>query len=375
MEIDKIKRVALGQASKREQEEVNVWVEGSEERKRLLADAKLFYGREMLGEDEISDRVERMWNRRRVLVGKRRAMTWLRRVGVAACVIGIAGIALWFAGETGNEKKNFVVANHKEVCLILPDGSAHGLSTSGKEAVNIPGFRVNREGTVQENGAVSQNADITNLEYNEIVVPRGGEYSLTLADGTVMRLNSDTRVRFPNTFAGEERRVFLVGEAYFEVARDTSRPFLVEFSEGVVQVLGTHFNVKARREQSAFATLVSGKVKVSSGKDSVVLKPGEYCEIKAGNRQLSVHEADMMSVLAWKNGEFVFKDASLEHVMNELACWYDMDVVYASDDLKGIKLHIYMNRTQTLEEALEIMSKMGNVIYQVQGRKIIVKKQ
>ena len=375
MEIDKIKRVALGQASKREQEEVNVWVEGSEERKRLLADAKLFYGREMLGEDEISDRVERMWNRRRVLVGKRRAMTWLRRVGVAACVIGIAGIALWFAGETGNEKKNFVVANHKEVCLILPDGSAHGLSTSGKEAVNIPGFRVNREGTVQENGAVSQNADITNLEYNEIVVPRGGEYSLTLADGTVMRLNSDTRVRFPNTFAGEERRVFLVGEAYFEVARDTSRPFLVEFSEGVVQVLGTHFNVKARREQSAFATLVSGKVKVSSGKDSVVLKPGEYCEIKAGNRQLSVHEADMMSVLAWKNGEFVFKDASLEHVMNELACWYDMDVVYASDDLKGIKLHIYMNRTQTLEEALEIMSKMGNVIYQVQGRKIIVNKQ
>lgn len=375
MEIDKIKRVALGQASKREQEEVNVWVEGSEERKRLLADAKLFYGREMLGEDEISDRVERMWNRRRVLVGKRRAMTWLRRVGVAACVIGIAGIALWFAGETGNEKKNFVVANHKEVCLILPDGSAHGLSTSGKEAVNIPGFRVNREGTVQENGAVSQNADITNLEYNEIVVPRGGEYSLTLADGTVMRLNSDTRVRFPNTFAGEECRVFLVGEAYFEVARDTSRPFLVEFSEGVVQVLGTHFNVKARREQSAFATLVSGKVKVSSGKDSVVLKPGEYCEIKAGNRQLSVHEADMMSVLAWKNGEFVFKDASLEHVMNELACWYDMDVVYASDDLKGIKLHIYMNRTQTLEEALEIMSKMGNVIYQVQGRKIIVKKQ
>lgn len=74
-----------------------------------------------------------------------------------------------------------------------------------------------------------------------------------------------------------------------------------------------------------------------------------------------------------ENGEFVFKDASLEHVMNELACWYDMDVVYASDDLKGIKLHIYMNRTQTLEEALEIMSKMGNVIYQVQGRKIIVK--
>ncbi|MFR6541827.1 MAG: FecR family protein [Butyricimonas virosa] len=375
MEIDKIKRVALGQASKREREEVNVWAEGAEERKRLLADAKLFYGREMPGEDEISDRVERMWKRRRVPVGKLSVYDVVASGGSGRMRDRGCCIALWFAGGSGNEKKNFVVADNKEVRLILPDGSAHGLSTSGEKTVNIPGFRVNREGTVQENGTECRNADITNLKYNEIVVPRGGEYSLTLADGTVMRLNSDTRVRFPNTFTGEERRVFLAGEAYFEVARDTSRPFLVEFSEGVVQVLGTHFNVKVRRGQSAFATLVSGKVKVSSGRDSVVLKPGEYCEIKTGNHQLSVHEADMMSVLAWKNGEFVFKDASLEHVMNELACWYDMDVVYASDDLKGIKLHIYMNRTQTLEEALEIMSKMGNVIYQVQGRKIIVKKQ
>ena len=128
MEIDKIKRVALGQASKREREEVNVWAEGSEERKRLLADAKFFYGREMPGEDEISDRVERMWKRRRVPVGKRLSMMWLLRVGVAACVIGVVGIALWFAGGSGNEKKNFVVADNKEVRLILTDGEYSGFS-------------------------------------------------------------------------------------------------------------------------------------------------------------------------------------------------------------------------------------------------------
>lgn len=159
------------------------------------------------------------------------------------------------------------------------------------------------------------------------------------------------------------------------MARDEARPFLVEFSEGVVQVLGTHFNVKARREQHAFTTLVSGKVKVSSGKDSVILKPGEYCEINTEAQQLSVHEADLMTMLAWKNGEFVFKDATLEYVMNELAVWYDMDVVYESEEVKHIKLHIYMDRTQTLEEVLKFMSKMGDMTYQIEGKKVTVKKR
>ena len=149
-------------------------------------------------------------------------------------------------GKNGNNDKTLVVADHKEVRLILPDGSAHGLSALGETAVNIPGFRVNREGTIQETGMTGTGG--TEVKYNEIVVPRGGEYSLTLADGTMMKLNSDTRVKFPNSFIGTERRVFLDGEAYFEVARDEARPFLVEFSEGVVQVLGTHFNVKPRRE-------------------------------------------------------------------------------------------------------------------------------
>lgn len=373
MEIDKIKRVALGQATSEEQEEVRTWAEMSGERERLLADAKAFYGRELPDDREIAEKVESMWRRRRVTLKKRRSMTWQRWVGIAASVVVVAGIAFWMIGKNGNNDKTLVVADHKEVRLILPDGSAHGLSALGETAVNIPGFRVNREGTIQETGMTGTGG--TEVKYNEIVVPRGGEYSLTLADGTMMKLNSDTRVKFPNSFIGTERRVFLDGEAYFEVARDEARPFLVEFSEGVVQVLGTHFNVKARREQNAFTTLVSGKVQVSSGSDSVVLKPGEYCEINAENQQLSVHEADLMAVLAWKNGEFVFKDASLEHVMNELAAWYDMEVVYASEEVKHQKLHIYMDRTRTLEEALQIMSKMGNMTYQIQGKKVIIKKR
>lgn len=375
MDIKKIKRVALGQATPEEQEEVNAWTEMSEERKRLLADAKAFYNKELPDDGEITEKVKCMWERRRVTLRKRRSMSRSYGVGIAASVLVIVGIAFWMIGKNGNIDKTLVVADHKEVRLILPDGSAHDLSVleTTTENMNIPGFRVNPEGTIQEIDMAE--TDVTKVKYNEIIVPRGGEYSLTLADGTIMKLNSDTRVKFPNSFIGTERRVFLDGEAYFEVARDEMRPFLVEFSEGVVQVLGTHFNVKARREQNAFTTLVSGKVQVSSGSDSVVLKPGEYCEIDTESRQLSVHEADLMAVLAWKNGEFVFKDASLEYVMNELAAWYDMEVIYASEDLKHIKLHIYMDRTRTLDEALQIISKLGSMTYQIQGKKVIVKKQ
>ena len=373
MNIDTIKRVALGQATPEEQEEVRAWAEMSEERKRLLADAKTFYGRELPDDQEIAEKVETMWRQRQITLRKRWSMTWQHWAGIAASLVLVVGITFWMIGENENNDQTLAVANHKEVHYILSDGSAHGLSTLRDTAVNIPGFRVSREGVIQENGMTG--TDVTEVKYNEIVVPRGGEYSLTLSDGTVMKLNSDTRVKFPNAFIGTERKVILDGEAYFEVERDESRPFLVEFSEGVVHVLGTHFNVKARREQNAFTTLVSGKVKVSSGSDSVVLKPGEYCEINAENQQLSVHDADLMSMLAWKNGEFVFKDATLEYVMNELAAWYDMEVVYASDEMKQTKLHIYMDRTRTLEEALQILSKMGNITYQIQGRKVIIKQQ
>lgn len=183
-------------------------------------------------------------------------------------------------------------------------------------AVKIPGFEVNEKVAVQRE---LEWEDAAIAEYMEVVVPKGGEYSLILADGTSVILNSETRLRFPSFFTGNERKIFLSGEAYFTVARDEDRPFYVEILGGKIRVLGTRFNVKARVGQNAYATLISGKVEILSGSDSVILSPGELCEIAADDQILTVREADIVSVLAWKNGEFVFKNASLEQVMNELA--------------------------------------------------------
>ena len=161
------------------------------------------------------------------------------------------------------------------------------------------------------------------------------------------------------------------GEAYFEVAKERERPFWVDFREGTVRVLGTQFNVKAYGGEEAVATLVHGKVEVARGQEAVVLQPGEQCRIAAGEAHaLIVGKADLMSTLAWKNGEFVFKDASLEQVIDELARWYNVEMMYDHSLFRESRVHIYMNRSQTLDEALDMLSKAWNIRYERQGTKV-----
>lgn len=379
MEIDKIRRVVSGKASEEEREDVRVWMEGAEERKRFLKDAEEYYRGKVLGIGEESRRVARMWQRVSQSRKKRRMVVLRRWISVAACVIAVAGLILWW--ETLKEEnvlkrvQPLEVAHAKGVKLILPDGSSHELSSSETIQADVPGFEVKATSSVQGQKQFVDTLSEPVVEYNEIIVPRGGEYTLTLVDGTTVILNSETRMRFPNTFVGTERKIFLSGEAYFDVTRDENRPFLVEFQGGKVKVLGTQFNVQAYLGQNTFATLVSGKVEVSSGRDSVVLHPGELCEIASVDRTLSVREADMMSVLAWKNGEFVFKDASLEQIVRALSRWYDTEIEYDASELQDMKFHIYMDRAKTLEEALQVISRMGEVTYEIVGEKVIIKKQ
>lgn len=375
MEIDKIKRVVSGKASREDREDVKDWLEGANERKRFLKDAEAYYRGKLSAEEEEVRRLDHMWQRMQLPRKRQRMLVWQRWVAAVACVAVVVGVVLWMHkvdDGSGVQETMPRLAHSKGVQLILSDGSTHQITTATTSTVKIPGFKVDENIMIQEKQMTGV-APV--VEYTEIVVPRGGEYSLILADGSHMILNSETRVRFPNLFTGAERKIFLSGEAYFNVARDESRPFLVETLGGTVRVLGTQFNVKAYMNQNTFATLVSGKVEVVAGRDSIILNPGELCEIAANGQSLSVREADLMTVLAWKNGDFVFKNASLEQVMDELARWYDAEIVYDAAEFQGMKFHIYMDRAKTLEEALEIISKMKEITYKIEGRKIIINKR
>lgn len=289
----------------------------------------------------------------------RRVVRWISSMaGVAALVAVVLYTGLRESAESGTAP--LAEPSVQVVQLVLSDGSRHELTG---------------ENAVQDVAAVLESDTVAAplTEYNEVIVPSGTTYTFPLPGGTSVVLNAESRLRFPTVFGEAERRVALSGEAYFEVARDEAHPFFVEFSTGSVQVLGTQFNVSAYDGALASAVLVSGKVRVASGEEAVDLQPGQLCELHAEG--LTVGQADLMSVLAWKNGEFVFKEASWKQVMDELARWYDADIRYNASEMEGLKLHIYMERTATLPEALEIIARMVDISYSVEGRKVIIKRR
>lgn len=360
----------MGKASREEREEVESWAGGSAERKRFVEDARGFYAGEEIPDGEIEQRMRRIWQTMPVSIWRRRMI--FRWAAAAACVFLAVGIAwsVWLPGtREGRMMPDGQEQGVQAVQLLLSDGSKHELGP-GRLSGSIPGFRVDTEGVIRQEAVESRTGGDT-VCYGEIMVPRGGVYRMVLADGTRVMLNAETRLRFPEAFGEGERRVFLEGEAYFEVAKERERPFWVDFREGTVRVLGTQFNVKAYGGEEAVATLVYGKVEVARGQEAVVLQPGEQCRIAAGEAHaLIVGKADLVSTLAWKNGEFVFKDASLDQVIDELARWYNVEMVYDHSLFRESRVHIYMNRSQTLDEALDMLSKAWNIRYERQGTKV-----
>ncbi|WPU94346.1 FecR domain-containing protein [Mucilaginibacter sabulilitoris] len=167
------------------------------------------------------------------------------------------------------------------------------------------------------------------LVYNTIMVPRGGVYQLILADGSKVWMNSASSLRYPTAFSGKDRRVYLTGEAYFEVAKNARMPFIVKTNKAEVQVLGTHFNVMAYDDESSCkTTLLEGAVKVQSSAAVNVIKPGQQAVIDIQGQQKINSDIDVDEELAWKNGLFIFKDAGIKGIMQQASRWYDVDVVY-----------------------------------------------
>ena len=205
----------------------------------------------------------------------------------------------------------------------------------------------------------------------QVTVPAGSKSKIVLPDGTSVWLNSGSKLTYTGDFGKINRVIYLDGEGFFDVTKNKEIPFEVYAGEARIRVLGTQFNVKAYGGEEAVATLVHGKVEVARGQEAVVLQPGEQCRIAAGEAHaLIVGKADLMSTLAWKNGEFVFKDASLEQVIDELARWYNVEMMYDHSLFRESRVHIYMNRSQTLDEALDMLSKAWNIRYERQGTKV-----
>ena len=209
--------------------------------------------------------------------------------------------------------------------------------------------------------------------YNTISVPRGGEYKIVLADGTTVWLNSDSDIRFPVTFSGDKRQVELQGEAYFEVAKNVEKPFIVKINDYNIRVTGTQFNVRNYSGENVATTLVEGRAQLERGQAVQKMYPGQQALLVNG--QLVVKKVDVVDVIGWREGTFSFKEVRLEDIINELARWYDFDVYYQDTDVKNYHFTAWFRRNASIEEVIEVLEKTKKIKMKLDGKTLIVQKK
>lgn len=222
----------------------------------------------------------------------------------------------------------------------------------------------------------SEGKNVDEIRFNELEVPRGGEYKVRLADGTLVYLNSATRMKYPVKFDEKERKVYLSGEAYFEVAKDPERPFFVEMEGVEVRVYGTSFNVNTHQKGNIQTVLVKGSIGVkvlSSGMESVI-RPGQMAEFKQGNTKVDVKDVNVAVYTDWKDGIFRFENQRLEDILTVLSNWYDVDVFYQTASVKELHFSGYMERYKDVSVILEAITLSTGVTFSIQGKTIVVSK-
>ncbi len=304
------------------------------------------------------------------------------RIGAAACVILILFVAalLWFRSDHTTEiasknsikkfYKNDIPPGSDKAILQLADGSTIVLDDANDGALAQQG----NSKVIKLNGKLNYNAlpGSNEVVYNSISTPRGGKFQIELPDGTQVWLNATSSLRFPTAFVEKNRRVEITGEAYFEVAKDKSKPFIVSVNGAEVEVLGTHFNVMAYKDEAVVkTTLLEGAIKFVKGTASNTLKPGQQAQVLNSGQVKVVDGVNLDEVVAWKNGLFNFQGEDIGTVIRLLARWYDVDVIYNEkiDDLFYAKIP----RSTNLSAVLKLLEMTGKVHFEIDGRKITVK--
>lgn len=305
---------------------------------------------------------------------------WFRIVAILLLCVGVVFFKM--KDDRPNRVADIAPGGNKAI-LTLADGSRIVLDTAGKGNLAHQGaVRITKTDdgqlvyTINEGSKKDETA--AGLS-NSIVTPKGGQYQVNLPDGTRVWLNAASSLTFPVSFAKlKERKVELKGEAYFEVQKDLTKPFIVQSDKQIVQVLGTHFNIDAYSDEpNTKTTLLEGSVKVRGLNvaigEEALLKPGQQARIKSASGQADVVSVDPTSEIAWKNGLFFFENEPIENIMKQITRWYDVEVVY-EDDVKGKTVWGSVTRYTNVSKVLSILALTGEIHFKLEGRRITVHK-
>ena len=311
-------------------------------------------------------------------VKRRGILSWI----AAASVVVIGGVSAWILLSQEPDVDNLSVTEKFEsgkaiVTLEMASGLKYRLDTLSSVVRNnrVNVAFDNNDGVlkIKEQDSLADGAT-KEIGYNTVNVPYGGTYTVELCDGTKVYLNSGTTLEFPSRFDGKVRSVILKGEAYFDVARNVSKPFVVEVDEMKVKVLGTSFNVKSYvDEPGVYTTLVEGSVAIlRDGQPEKKIKPGEQAYYNKGVGTLSIAEVDVNEFTSWKDGVFYFKDIALEEILRLVSRWYDLEVFYMNQGAKSVIYSGKLPMYSSVEDVLRKFEISGDVRFELKGRTLTV---
>ena len=362
-----------------EQRLLDSWMKEKEEHKQLFD--RLRKDTRFAEEYGIFREVDttRAWETFRVKNGlrrQRRMTTWIKYAAVIALPLLIAGV--WLLFPRGGERsipvaQNTKIVKREESPVLEVVGGGKVILEKEKDKMIEAGRGVE----VQQSSGMLVYSDSVVSEYvdtNVLRIPKGGEFKLQLADGTRVYLNSATDLRYPVAFTGPERRVYLKGEAYFEVAKDVEHPFIVVTDDVQVRVYGTSFNVNTLGADGVRTVLVEGKVGIR-GQDldrEYVLKPNELAFYDRNSRDMKIETVDPDLYTLWRKGIFVFERETLENIMNTLSLWYDMEVFFQSESAKKLHFSGHMKRYEQIEDILHAITDATGVVFTINDRTVCV---
>lgn len=369
-----------GTLSEKEQEELTAWIEANAENRmlfeRLVSRDTFLYKRELYQKIQAEKALQTFQSRtRKQRFIKRRNVLGKYAAGIALIILTGVTTYLYYASPKQPDQVlvEKIATGSPKAILLTADGQSITL-----EANNIPATRLPSHVQIIDSATqlvyTSPDTTVSITRYHELQVPRGGEYKLRLPDGTFVYLNSATRLKFPVSFAQDKREVYLSGEAYFEVSKDTSRPFYVLTDNIRVKVYGTTFNVNTQDKDFTRTVLAEGKIGINAigQHEDIILHPDQSALFNKQNGSISVQNVNARQYTAWKDGLFLFENEPLEKIMDKLSLWYDINVFYANESVRKICFTGYMKRYEQIDLILKAIQSTVSVSFEIKNKTITV---
>lgn len=370
-----------GELDEREEENVRVWLEASQENQNAYESLMKDYLRIRWVQENVHIREEQAKKIIFSSLKKKRNLTPYYGVAASIAVLLIVTLFFFIREDKQGVSEKLVTSEIKPIqsraLLVLSTGEQIQLTKSAQEIQEQDGsvLKIDSVMGVQYDSLSTKRAE--KPIYNKIVVPRGGEYFVTLSEGTKVWLDADSELEYPVFFSGDFREVKLKGNAYFSVTKKNDKPFVVRAGEFSLKVYGTEFNVNAYDLQNIETVLVNGSIgfKANESTPERMMEPNELAVSDSRTGLSEIHQVDIYPYIAWKNQNIVFVNERLESIMEKMARWYDVTVFFQDESLKDLRFDCNMRRYTDIRDLFFFLEKTSNARFALNGRTVVISKK